>query len=77
MCVCLSVLLCIRTVDILEPNRLHIRNQHDQEEQHWLFIFQKKGNFFFNFSKMEAAIRGFEPTKVWAIFISEKNLKIF
>jgi hypothetical protein len=26
----LSILLRIRTVDILEPNRLHIRNQHDR-----------------------------------------------
>jgi hypothetical protein len=25
--VCLSVRLCIRTVDTLEPNRLHIQNQ--------------------------------------------------
>ncbi len=27
MSVCLSVFLCIRTVDTLEPNRLHIWNQ--------------------------------------------------
>jgi hypothetical protein len=40
MCFCLSI-LCIRTVDTLEPNRLHIRNQHDQEGQHWRFNFPK------------------------------------
>ncbi len=32
--ICVSVLLCIRTVNTLEPNRLHIRNQHDEEGQH-------------------------------------------
>jgi hypothetical protein len=39
---CLSVLLCILTVDTLEPDRLHTRNQYEQEVQHWPFIFPER-----------------------------------
>jgi hypothetical protein len=51
MCVCLFVLLCTRTVDTLEPNQLHIRNQYDQEVQHWSFIFQKNKKKFLILAK--------------------------
>ncbi len=47
MCVCLSVLLCIRTVDTLKLNRLHIRNRYDQEGQHWPFIFLKSDQWLY------------------------------
>jgi hypothetical protein len=35
------ILLCIRIVYILELNQLHIRNQYEQEVQHWPFISLK------------------------------------
>jgi hypothetical protein len=41
MSVCMFVHLCIRTVDTLEPNQLHIRNQYDMKVCHWPFIFPK------------------------------------
>ncbi len=63
MCVCLSVLLCIRTVDTLEPNRLHIRNQHDQEGQHWPFIFPKSDQWQ-NYRRKGYAANAF----LWANF---------
>lgn len=37
--ICLHV--CIRTVVTLDTNRLHIRNQYDQEVRRWEFIFSK------------------------------------
>ncbi len=42
MSVSMFVHLCIRTVDTLEPNQLHIRNQYGLKVCHWLFIFPKK-----------------------------------
>jgi hypothetical protein len=41
MSVCMFVLICIRTVDTLEPNQLHIRSQYDLKVSHWPFIFLK------------------------------------
>ena len=38
--VCMIV-LCIRTVDTLEPNRLHIQNPYDLKVCHWPFILPK------------------------------------
>ncbi len=37
--------LCIRTVNTLEPNRLHIRNQYDLKVCYWPFIFPKSGEW--------------------------------
>jgi hypothetical protein len=64
MCVCLFVLLCIRTVDTLEPNRLHIRNQHDWEVQHWLFISPKSDQWP-NYRKKDYATNAF----LWENFV--------
>jgi hypothetical protein len=41
MSVCMFVHLCIRTVNTLEQNQLHIRNQYDLKVCHWSFIFPK------------------------------------
>jgi hypothetical protein len=41
MSVCMFVHLCIRTMDTLEQNQLHIRNQYDLKVCDCPFIFPK------------------------------------
>jgi hypothetical protein len=50
--------LCIRTVGTLEPNRLYIRNQHDQKVQHWPFNLPKSGQWV-NYRRKGYAVNAF------------------
>jgi hypothetical protein len=49
--ICVSFLPCTRTVDTLELNRLHARDQDDWEVQHWPLIFPKSDRWSNNRGK--------------------------